>query len=265
MNTNTGIGFKPTLPSLSEINKLRNHFKSIIRNWRTQKLKVVFAYLNALTYRACRQSGALVRVRRARGDSKGFHKFVGDIKAIALKGIGKFNIAIESMVDQLANFWDVTISEASLRKYRYELRDVFGLFKFESFPLSYHLGRKGDVNNRRPPALEKFSLPKACILLEVLEDVLVKERDCELEDFPGCGAMGRFIYNALFKGVVSYRRKSHSPDAVVMIQGDRVVWASEFDWNDNQLTESGEIAWYGGVRLIPNENGVLPELIPQGT
>lgn len=258
MYCNTAKGFAPTLPSKAEINMVRNRFKSVIRQWRLQKIKVVFAYVNALTYRACCVMGVLECVRRAQINKKGFHRIVGDIKAIALKGISRFNITIEGMVNQIAKLWDISVSEASLRKYRYELRDLFGLFHFESQP--FRAGCRGDRNARRPPALTDFSLPLACILLEALEDILINERGCSIEDFPGNAAMCRFIYDALFRSVTSYRRKQVVEDAVVMSQGSYTLRVSEIDWNDCELTEKGEAAWLGLIKPIPDENGRVPDL-----
>jgi hypothetical protein len=239
----TNKGFEARLPNKQEIEIAQKHFKSIIRHWRTAKIKTVYAYVNALVYRVCRNSGVLQQARKAQGSRKGFHRIVGDIKALALKGCQKFNITIEGIVDQLSNFWGISISEASLRKYRYELRDVFGLFWFESN--SFPKGQKGNRNNRRPPALEDFDLPLSCILLEALEDVLMGDRDCRIEEFPGFGAMSRFIYDALFRGISSYRRKAVLEDASVIYQGGVLIKASEIDWNDNALTYRGLVDWLG--------------------
>ena len=268
MNTRHNKGFQPKLPAKSQINMVRDRFKSIIETWRTKKIKIMYAYLNALTYRACKNMGVLKQVRRAQGNRKGFHKIVGDIKAIALNGIKKFNITIQGMVEQLEVFWGLTISEASLRKYRYELQDTFELFYFYSRP--FPEGNKGDSTNRLPPALKDFDLVTACILLEVLEDVLVKNRECHLTDFPGNAAMCRLIYNALFQhmqyhnesgieedAVPCYRRNKCVDDPIVMIvEGDRVR-ASQMDWAA-ELTEEGATNW--GLTLIPDEYGVVPDL-----
>jgi hypothetical protein len=257
MNSTTGKGFQPVLPSKSEIVCVRKRFKSIIRTWRTKKIKTVFGYLNALVYRACKVTGILKQVRRAVGERKGFHRIVGDIQAIALKGIDAFNITIEGIADQLFNFWNIKISETSLRLYRYELRDVFGLFWFESQPVSQN---KNNPNARRPPALVDFDLVLACILLEALEDVLLKELHCALDEFPGNAAMNRFIYDALFRGITSYRRKEAIEDAAVISKGKQHIRVSEIDWNDSFLTQEGAIRWYGSttINYIPNENGLFP-------
>lgn len=260
MKTASGKGFQPTLPTKEQITAISYRFRSIISTWRTHKLKVVFAYLNALTYRACRQSGVLKRVRRAEGERKGFHRIVGSLKSLVSRGISGFNITIEGIANQLLNFWRLEISEASLRKYRYELRDVFDLFWFDSQPMPI-----GDIDNRnarRPPMLQNFDLPLACILLEALEDVLVRERGVEIEEFPGCAALCRFIYNKLFNRESSYRRKRVVEDVVVMSQGEEVVYASEMDWHEHQLTEEGARYWYGSddVTLIPDDDGLIPEL-----
>jgi hypothetical protein len=250
-------GFQSRIPSKSQITAIRTHFTSLVRGWRTQKLKVVFAYLNALTYRACCSTGIVTKVRRAQGEAKGFHRVASNIRELALKGIGQFNVTIEGVADQIGAFWQIKISEASLRKYRYELRDTFKLFRFKSLPLPK--GCKGDANARRPPALLGFNLPLACVLLEVLEEVLVGERGCELDDFPGKGAMGKLVYDALFRGIASYRRKEAQQDVVVMTTGESVVYASEVDWHGYSLNERGIVAWYG-LTLIPDDAGVLPEL-----
>lgn len=258
MNTNTsGVGFQPIsqIPSQERVAELKARYESIVSKWRTKKLKTVFAYLNALTYRACRVMGAIKQVRSALGDKKGYHRVASDIREIIRKGIKKFNVTIEGVVDQLYNFWGIKISEASLRAYRYELRDVFGLFHFVSNPLP--LGAKGDRNARRPPALERFNLPAACILLEVLEEALIRGRGCELDEFPGKATTGRLIYNAIFKGVSSYRRKRLTEDHAVFFQGDTIIHLSEMDWNV-ELNERCRALWLGQLHLIPDEAGLLP-------
>lgn len=260
MNPNTpGVGFQPNngIPSYTKLAALKQLYTSIVSHWRIKKLKTVFAYLNALTYRACRIMGVIKQVRPALGEKKGYHRINGIHEAIA-KGIRKFNVTIEGIADQLFNFWGIKISEASLRAYRYELRDTFRLFHFESQPLP--LGAKGDRNARRPPALERFNLPSACILLEVLEEALVNQKGCELEDFPGKAAMGRLIYNAIFKGILSYRRKRLAEDHAVFFQGDTVIHLSEMDWNV-ELNERCQALWLGQLHLIPDEAGLLPQRV----
>jgi hypothetical protein len=256
MKFSTSKGFQAKLPNKSDATLIKKRFKSIASRWRTSKLQVIYAYVNALIYRACRISGIIKQTKKARGSQKGFHKIIGDIRDVALKGIDKFNITIEGLVDQIANFWGLSISEASLRKYRYELRNSFELFQFESQP--FPVGRKGDSNNRRPPALEGFDLVLSCIFLEALEEILVEERNCNIEDFPGCGAMSRVIYNALFKGIASYRRKNAVPDVAVIYHNGRSHTVSQIDWNDNKLTDRGLANWLG-ITLIPNEEGIVPE------
>lgn len=260
MDTSTsGIGFQPItgIPTQQKAVALKAHYESIVSKWRTKKVQTVFAYLNALTYRACRVMGLIQKIRPAVGEKKGYHRIVGNVRDAVTQGIKKFNITIEGVVDQLRNFWGISISEASLRLYRYELRDTFGLFHFVSAPFS--AGCKGDHNARRPPALEKFNLPSACILLEVLEETLVKHRGCELDDFPGKATMSRLIYNAIFEGIASYRRKRLAEDHVVFLQGDTVVRLSEMDWNV-ELNDRCKALWLGQLHLIPDEAGLLPEL-----
>lgn len=197
--------------------------------------------LNAYIYRAAIDTRSLRK-------KDNFHCVTNRLTAIAQQGIETFNLTLQGTCTYLKEHWQgANCGKTTAWKVRDLLVDVFDLFSYQKQEF-----RPGGTKRGTAPDLENFDLVKALILYEYLEELYCGWHHQDLEGLPKHrGAIVRLIYNAVFNGIKGFRRKL--PEGV-----------SGYDLFGCEIYRKPERAPIEQTAtLIPDENGVVPELIEE--
>lgn len=241
-------GFGGSLPTRSRIAEIQAEYAQVVCFWTKRQVLTVMGVLNAYLYRAAMDTRAIKKDGR-------LHRGTNRLRAIAQQGIESFNLTQQALCTYLSKHWEgANKSRTTIWKVRDLLVDL-GLFQYQK--QTFKKAETGDARATAPD-IENLDVVKVLILYEYLEELYCNWHGQGFEALPKHrGALMRMLFNAIFRGIARFRRKTVEEREPRQREQDiAVYWENGIGYNINGHPvvdkEGDAIAFYETGDLIPD-------------